>query len=105
MNDADHNSGETKIKTINGIRCLIEPNEVGFIDISIEHPDGIPFGRPDIKLYHEWIVRGALNEQDAIRLARAIIEAKRAGKIIVHDAEGWVIAITDPTQEGEEWKA
>jgi hypothetical protein len=88
---------------IKGIQCVIEPDEngFGFIDISIEHPDGGIFGEPSIKVYYEWIVRGALDERSAIKLATRIVEAKLNGQRICHDAEGLIWLLVEP---GESWK-
>jgi hypothetical protein len=95
-----------KLLTIKGIQCVMEPDEkgLGFVDISIEHPDSTIFGLPGAKLYYEWIVRGALDERSAVALAARIIEAKLNGKIIIHDVEGRTLVEHDPTREGEKWK-
>jgi hypothetical protein len=92
--------------TIRGIQCVMEPDEkgFGFVDITIEHPDGTVFGLPGAKLYYEWIVRGALDERSAVALAARIIEAKLNEKSIGHDTEGLIRLVDDPNREGENWK-
>jgi hypothetical protein len=40
----------------------------------------------------EWIVRGMIDRQESVDLARKVIAAKREGYFIVHDAEGRVHA-------------
>jgi len=42
--------------------------------------------------YMEWIVRGVVDQQEAVDLARKVIAAKREGCTIFHDDEGIVRA-------------
>src|SRR5258707_4118558 len=93
--------------TISGIACEMEPDENGFIDIFIHHWAGGVFGLPEGYPYHEWLVRGALDEKAAIELAARLIAEKRKGRIIIHGVEGSV-SVADVTkfcdEDGEDWK-
>jgi hypothetical protein len=78
---------------IAGILCDVLPDEagLGFVDIFITD---------DQKLLPEWIVRGALDRAAAVAIAKAVIEERLAGRTIVHDCEGQIFSISDPTRGG-----
>jgi hypothetical protein len=76
---------------IAGILCEIESDELGFVNIFIA--DGQ-------KLYPEWIIRGGLNEAAAVVQARWVIKERLDGRTIVHDCEGRIFSISDPTRGG-----
>jgi hypothetical protein len=76
----------------------IEPDEHGFVNVFIAHTS------PPQKLLTEWIVRGSLDLESAIALAKRVIPLRLSGHIVIHDVEGWIKYLKDPSREGEEWK-
>ena len=85
------------IARIAGILCEIRTDEDGFGFIDVFIVDGQ-------KLLPEWIVRGALDLASATTIARAVIKERLAGRIVIHDVEGRIYSLADPTKRGEEWK-
>src|SRR5262249_50393080 len=85
---------------IRGILCDIEPDEHGhgFVDVFIAETT------PPQKLLPEWIVRGAIDLETALNLAKRVIKLRLGGYIVIHGVEGHIYYIKDPTREGEEWK-
>jgi hypothetical protein len=88
-----------EIIMIDGIRCELSMDKHGFFDADIYHEMqtgetlfGLRNGCERPIPYMEWIVRGMVDRQEAVDLARKVIAAKREGCTIFHDAEGIVRA-------------
>lgn len=74
-------------RLISGILCDVELDKNGFVDVSIAD-------EPGQELLVEWIVRGAISEEEAIRTAESVIHVRRHGLMVMHDAEGRIIPYT-----------
>jgi hypothetical protein len=71
-------------KLINGILCDFKFDEHGFVNVFIADTN------PPQKLLPEWIVRGVVDLETAIALAKGVIEVRLEGGDIFHDAEGQI---------------
>jgi hypothetical protein len=82
---------ETNYEIIDGIRCIVAQDELGFWDVTICHQDGEPFGSPQCRPYYEYIIRGRLSREAAIEQAEQVILALRSGELIMHSTEGQIL--------------
>jgi hypothetical protein len=84
--DSNQNPPARQVR-IGGILCDITSDELGFVDINIAEQS------PPQELLPEWIVRGALNEDEAIATAEKVIEVRLAGHSVSHDGEGHIYVL------------
>jgi hypothetical protein len=97
-----------------GVLCDVKLDENGFVDVTVT--DDPEIWKPDMSQDEilqkesegaifppEWIVRGALTEEEAIRTAEAVIRERRKGFFVRHDQEGRILRYK-LNVDGEEWK-
>ena len=96
MNDnADPQRNMKTIRKVVDILCEFELDENDFVNVFIA--DGQA-------LLPQWIVRGAVDEEQAITGARNIIELLKTGVGIVHsDTEGRVQIVRDGLEHHRSW--
>ncbi|HEY5811156.1 MAG TPA: hypothetical protein VIT23_00700 [Terrimicrobiaceae bacterium] len=85
---------------ISGVLCHVMLDKNGFVDVIIQGEEIPPhlseeerhekFTKGEILLC-EWIVRGAITEEEAIRLAEGVIHVRRQGFHVQHDVEGRIL--------------
>jgi hypothetical protein len=73
---------------IRGVRMSFEEDENGFWNGTVE--PSVVGGK---RLETEWLIRQAINKEQAIELAYAALEHRLAGRSILHDPEGRMHAI------------
>lgn len=99
---------------ISGVLCDVILDKNGFVDVIIQGEEIPPhlseeerhekFTKGEILLC-EWIVRGAITEEEAIRLAEGVIHVRRQGFHLHHDVEGRILKYkTQPGAEIRETK-